>query len=136
MQAGAEANISAQTDWFLVVTDPHQESASRKNSIYVFRRLRRQLAELLDSPDSPTYEYDSILIAATAHAEIFRVHLFQDDNGRTSRLIMDWILVKLGLRPIPVEACKEEYYLVMNHYMVQHDPEPLLDSYLRLYITP
>lgn len=102
----------------------------------LFRRLRRQLAELLDSSDSPTYEYDSILLAATAHAEIVRVHPFQDGNGRTSRLIMDWILVKLGLRPIPVEACKEEYYLVMNHYMVQHDPEPLLDFYLRLYITP
>jgi Fic family protein len=101
----------------------------------VFRRLRRQLSAILDAPNSPNYEYDSILLAATIHADLVRIHPFQDGNGRTSRLIMDWVLVRLGLRPIPVEACKDEYYLVMNHYMVHRDPGPLVDLYLRLYTT-
>jgi Fic family protein len=42
------------------------------------------------------------------HADIIKVHPFEDGNGRTSRLVASWILVELGLRPIPVEAVKQE----------------------------
>ena len=74
--------------------------------------------------------------AAWAHAEIIRIHPFEDGNGRSSRLVMTHVLVSLGLRPIPVDACKQEYNDALNAYFRTGELQTLVDLLLRLYPLP
>lgn len=71
-------------------------------------------------------------VAVWAHAEVVRIHPFLDGNGRSSRLLMNAILVRLGLRPIAVEAVKHEYNEALNHYFRERELERLVDLMLRL----
>ena len=67
------------------------------------------------------------------HAEVIRIHPFEDGNGRSSRLMMSHILIGLGMSPIPVEAAKDEYNEALNVYFASSNQMPLLDLFLRLY---
>jgi len=42
---------------------------------------------------------DPIEMAAAAYQQLVRIHPYKDANGRTTRLVMDWILQKYGLPP-------------------------------------
>lgn len=59
---------------------------------------------------------EAITLAAWLHAEVVRIHPFQDGNGRTARALMDMVLVRFGIVPIPIEACKNEYNAALNIY--------------------
>jgi len=54
-------------------------------------------------------------LAAMIHAKLTWVHPFEDGNGRTSRTIMNWILMKNGYPMffIPFEK-REEYYMALE----------------------
>ena len=67
------------------------------------------------------------------HADIVRIHPFEDGNGRTSRLCLAHVLVQCGLEIIPIEAVRQEYTEALNHYYNERDLEPLVDLYIRLY---
>lgn len=114
---------------------PHR--SSHRNDVEreltdLFAKVRRGIAELCDDPDRDDYEYHAIRAAVWAHAEIVRIHPFEDGNGRASRVVQDYILVKLGLVPIPIEAVKTEYLGAMDFYIGRRDPTVLFDLYLRL----
>ena len=49
---------------------------------------------------------------------------------------MNWILVRVGLRPIAMEVVKEEYRLCLNHYYLTKEVQPLVDLAIRLYPLP
>lgn len=58
-----------------------------------------------------------IELAAWTHAEFVRIHPFQDGNGRTSRLIMNYQLMSCGF--LPVSIAKEnrlDYYNTLDKY--------------------
>lgn len=97
-----------------------------------FDSARRSIASLRANPDDPSYEGSAIHIAVWLHAEIIRIHPFEDGNGRSSRLVMAMVLVALDLRPIPVEAVKQEYREVLNHYYETREFDPVVDLFLRL----
>ncbi|MBX3466180.1 MAG: Fic family protein [Planctomycetes bacterium] len=98
----------------------------------VFTSLDRSIRSLDANPDAPEYETSAIHLAAWTHAEVIRVHPFEDGNGRSSRALMNSILVRQGLRPVAVEATKEEYIGVLNHFIKTSDILPLRDLYIRL----
>ena len=54
-------------------------------------------------------------LATMIHAKLTRIHPFEDGNGRTSRAIMNWILMKNGhpMFFIPFEK-REEYYMTLE----------------------
>lgn len=54
-------------------------------------------------------------LATMIHAKLTWVHPFEDGNGRTSRAIMNWILMKNGYPMffIPFEK-REEYYMALE----------------------
>lgn len=99
----------------------------------LFTKLRHALASFDANPGANTYEPEALRLAVWAHAELIRIHPFEDGNGRTSRLLMNWVLVRLGLRPIQLEAPRQEYIACLNHYYVRGDIVPLVDLCLRLY---
>lgn len=69
--------------------------------------------------------YNELDTAAYTHAEFVKIHPFIDGNGRTSRIIMNYQLLKNGFLPISIK--KEDrlkYYEVLDEYAVNGNLEP------------
>ena len=50
-------------------------------------------------------------LASWVHNRFVQIHPFTDGNGRASRLMMNWLLMRNGFPPVIIEARnKEEYY--------------------------
>lgn len=99
-----------------------------------FRKLRVDLGRFAGhDPADVDYVREAIRLAARIHAEIIRTHPFEDGNGRSSRLMMNAVLVRLGLPPVAVDAVKQEYYKVLNHYFKHGDLDPLYKLLLPLF---
>lgn len=74
-----------------------------------------------------------IELAAWTHAEFVRIHPFIDGNGRTSRLIMNYQLMKQGF--LPVSIAKEnrlEYYNTLEEYAVHGNLKPFTEMIAKL----
>jgi Fic family protein len=93
----------------------------------------RELRMVRDQRDDERFELAALTLAVRAHAEIVRIHPFEDGNGRTARLCAGFLLVELGLRPVPIEAVKQEYTEALNTYFRDRDLEPLVDLFVALY---
>lgn len=101
----------------------------------LFGRARQELVHLreLRSQCVEVYVEKAIRFAVQMHADVIRIHPFEDGNGRSSRALMSHLLLMLGLKPIPIEAPKQEYLECMNTYISDKQPGPLVDLCLRLY---
>ncbi len=92
-----------------------------------------RLRALESDSDNPEFERSALLLAVWFHAQVIKIHPFEDGNGRVGRALMSVILVRLGLRPIPMDIPKDEYILCLNHYYASNDMQPLIDLCLTLY---
>lgn len=62
-------------------------------------------------------DLNSIELASYVHAEFVRIHPFQDGNGRTARLLLNFMLMKAGYQPVIIEAKDRPiYYESLNDY--------------------
>jgi hypothetical protein len=75
--------------------------------------------------DIPGDEAPIAVAAAKRHAEFERIHPFIDGNGRTGRLLMNLILVRLGYPPAIVRKERRRQYLNALDRADGGDPEPL-----------
>lgn len=67
--------------------------------------------------ESKKSDLNSIELAAFVHAEFVRIHPFQDGNGRTARLLLNFMLMKAGYQPVIIEAKdRPVYYESLNDY--------------------
>ena len=82
--------------------------------------------------DLETKAFNPIEKAAWIHAEFVAIHPFTDGNGRTSRMIMNYILMENGYLPINIKSeDKLEYYEVLNEYGSNKN----LESFIELVIN-
>jgi len=73
------------------------------------------------------YKGNSLELAAFTHAEFVKIHPFPDGNGRTSRMMMNYQLVKNGFMPIYINnENKNEYFDALDEYAVKSDMEPFI----------
>ena len=101
--------------------------------------LMNEFIEWLNSEDA--INLHAIEFAALAHYKLVAIHPFYDGNGRTSRLLMNLILMQAGYPPVivPVES-KLEYYQHLETAnagdvrpfirFIAHCTESTLDEYL------
>lgn len=78
-------------------------------------------------------EGNAIELAAWTHAEFVKIHPFEDGNGRTSRMIMNYQLIAFGF--LPVSISKEnrlEYFEALETYAVEGDLNPFADMIAEL----
>ena len=71
------------------------------------------------------HNYNDLEISAYTHAEFVKIHPFVDGNGRISRIIMNYQLLKQGFLPISIK--KEDrfkYYETLDEYAVKGNLEP------------
>lgn len=56
-----------------------------------------------------------ILLAAQFHYKFIRIHPFDDGNGRTARILMNFILMKFGYPPVIIKTeDKDNYFAVLR----------------------
>ena len=84
-----------------------------RNEMYV--QIKNFFADLMNKKD-----LNPIELAAWTHAEFVRIHPFQDGNGRTSRLIMNYQLMSYGFLPISIaKENRLDYYNALDKYAAQ-----------------
>lgn len=68
------------------------------------------------------YNYHPIVKACLLHGELVKIHPFVDGNGRTSRLVMNLVLIKTGYLPIIIKNdYKLEYYEALDKAHVENE---------------
>lgn len=73
-------------------------------------------------------DLNPIELASWTHAEFVKIHPFVDGNGRTSRLIMNYQLMKHGFLPISVnKEDKLDYFNFLEEYAVNGNLELFAD---------
>ena len=76
---------------------------------------------------------DPIYLASFVHGRLDKIHPFLDGNGRCSRLVVNYVLVKNNLLPISVnEKDKREYFDALEEYKVNRNFDPLITLFSRL----
>ena len=60
-------------------------------------------------------DVEPILLASEFHYKFIRIHPFDDGNGRTARILMNFILMRFGYPPVIIKTeDKENYYAVLR----------------------
>ena len=81
------------------------------------------ISELYDIPDEK-----ALTAAAYFHAKFENIHPFADGNGRTGRLLMNYILVLHDHPPIIIhEEDRKEYYNSLESWDTKQDLSPLCE---------
>ena len=105
------------------VTGKEEISASPED---VPSEVTELLAELGDIPKEK-----ALVAAAYFHAKFENIHPFADGNGRTGRLLMNYLLLLNDHPPIIIhEEDRKGYYDALEAWDARQDLEPLL-GYLR-----
>ncbi len=97
----------------------------------MFRRLRVAVSDAATLSDDETYELSALRVALWAHTEVIRIHPFEDGNGRSSRLLLDVLLVRFGLRPVSFDVVRAEYIAALEAAF-EGDDGLLVDLVIRL----
>jgi Fic family protein len=78
-------------------------------------------------------EMDPIEFAAWTHAEFVKIHPFEDGNGRTSRLIMNYQLMSNGFLPVSIpKETRLSYFDTLEKYALSGDLHPFADLVAQL----
>ena len=65
---------------------------------------------------------------AFSHLQLAKIHPFLDGNGRCARLVLNYNLLKNGLKPIIIEANKkDEYFNYLEEFKVNKDITPFIN---------
>lgn len=97
------------------------------SSVKVYDRMKRLFNDLKDS--NLNYFDEGLLI----HATLAKIHPFLDANGRASRLVLNFYLIKSGYIPISIKIDKrDEYFKALEEFKVNKDINPLKQFVLKL----
>ena len=78
--------------------------------------VNASMQKLFEEYDMKKKELHPIELATLIHNKLVKIHPFTDGNGRTSRLLMNWILQKNRFPAVIIEvANKERYYACIGH---------------------
>ena len=70
-----------------------------------------QMRELLDWYNKPNKDTEGPNVGTILHYRFVLIHPFDDGNGRTARLLMNYHLLKLGYPPVVIPSDEKKRYL-------------------------
>ena len=74
-----------------------------------------QMGELIDWYRSEEYKIHPVTLAAMLHYKFVRIHPFDDGNGRISRFLMNYVLLRNSLPPVVIKSAdKKNYMFALN----------------------
>ena len=82
--------------------------------------LVREMVELFNQGDG-----NPVFRAAWLHATFTRIHPFEDGNGRTGRLLQDFVLLSAGFYPTGIPAARRDDYYDALQVADQGEWDPL-----------
>ena len=82
-----------------------------------------KMSELLDWYRNAQTEMHPIELAAMLHYKFVCIHPFDDGNGRISRLLMNYVLLKNNYPPVIIKSADKANYLRALHFADIGEPE-------------
>jgi Fic family protein len=77
--------------------------------------VRDQMEQLVPRLNEWQKKWHPLVVVALLHGEFVKIHPFIDGNGRTSRLLMNFIAMRYGYPPIVIKKEQRiEYYLALD----------------------
>ena len=73
-------------------------------------------------------DMNAVSLAALFHYKFVRIHPFDDGNGRTARLLMNFILMKAGFPPVVIKTEDKEAYLTALQMADSGMMEPFIEA--------
>jgi Fic family protein len=99
------------------------------NPSEMYRQIKAFFADL----PIKTEPLNAVESAAYTHAEFVKIHPFEDGNGRTSRLLMNYQLMSDEFLPIAIrKAQRLEYFETLEAYAVNADLKPFIELIAKL----
>ena len=84
----------------------------------------RRFLDWLNDPENMLLH--PVRFAALAHYKLVYIHPFTDGNGRTSRLLMNWILMQNGFPPVIIR--KQDRLSYYQHLVTANDGGNFLEK--------
>lgn len=82
-----------------------------------WEHVREDMKFFISDFNNKKDEMHPIELACWVHAEFVRIHPFIDGNGRTARLLMNYILMSFGFLPISIKpSIVSEYYSSLDDF--------------------
>ncbi|MBU1682136.1 Fic family protein [Candidatus Micrarchaeota archaeon] len=79
------------------------------------KEVKNQMGKMISKYKKIKMKLHPVELAGWFHNNFVQIHPFTDGNGRTSRLVMNWILMKKKFTPVIISVQnKEEYYNVIE----------------------
>lgn len=95
------------------------------SGMVMFDRIKAFFADLKAKQEKV---FNAVELSAWAHAELVSIHPFSDGNGRTCRLVMNYILMYNGFLPVSVDKSNRlEYYKALEEYAVNGNIDAFSD---------
>lgn len=86
------------------------------------------VTEVRDALLSEGGEKNALTIAAYLHAQLIDIHPFADGNGRTARLLMNYVLLRLGSAPCTISADDRlAYFGALDAFHQEGELAPFVD---------
>ncbi|MFA5920784.1 MAG: Fic family protein [Methylococcaceae bacterium] len=119
---------AALINWYQVVTCFDFPSPNPLPPERAFATSNVEEGEKRRHPGTIVLAMHPVECAARLHVDFVGIHPFADGNGRTSRLLMNFELMRRGYLPviIPVEQ-RLSYYDALDHAHTRGDYEPFIE---------
>ena len=86
------------------------------------------LDEVNEAMASPNARRNALMTAAYLHAKLVDIHPFADGNGRTARLLMNLVLLRLGHPPCTISPeDRLAYFGALDAFHDEGDPRPFAE---------
>lgn len=93
--------------------------------IKVYDRMKKYFDIINDESNDVYYNI------AFSHLQLMKIHPFLDGNGRLARIVLNYMLLKYGLKPITINYFdKERYFDLLEEFKVNKNIEPFI-SFLK-----
>ncbi|MBI5046805.1 Fic family protein [Candidatus Micrarchaeota archaeon] len=102
----------------------------------IFQAIPNKMAEFFEWYKKASVNLNSFELAALVHLKFVKVHPFRDGNGRMSRLLMNFVLLKHGYPLLNIfDAEKMLYYLVLRKVDSTKKAKPFIDYLFQVYAS-
>lgn len=90
--------------------------------IKVYDRMKKYFDVINDESNDIYYNI------AFSHLQLMKIHPFLDGNGRLARIVLNYMLIKYGLKPIIINYFDKEYYFnLLEEFKVNKNIEPFIE---------
>lgn len=90
-------------------------------------KVRNEMSYFVEQYSRRKKVFSTVELAAWVHAEFVKIHPFSDGNGRTARLLMNYVLMDNGYLPINISTeMRIQYYESLDEYAKNHNLENFL----------